>query len=743
MKYTEAFIQDLKDRVTISEVIGHYVSWDAGKSKDGDMWGCCPFHTDENASFHAIDAKGFYHCFTCSDVSGDHLEFLQKHLKIDFVEAIEKLAEFAGVQLPDSAPQGSAQRPNTSSSENSTPNPPPASEPEASAPKEPDGKQEIVKQYPYHSADGEVIYEVLRYQFKMPDGSWQIDRKTGNPKKTFRQRRPDGKGGFIFNLDGIGHTIYRHNDVEIAISESQTIYFVEGEKDADTLVRGGLCGTTNSSGAQGWKPHLAEIFKGADVVIIVDNDEPGIKAGEVRAASLKGIAGRIRVLNLADHVKDFPAKGDVTEWAEKFGGTADALGKICLGVTNWRPKPPTSKFRAVGIHELNQPSLQHEFLIDGFLDRQGVAMMPGASGSGKTFITMEVGMCVALGRKFWGMDTKQGLVIYQAGEGSQGAAKRIEGWIQDREVTSDLSEIPFKMLRDKVNLFVDDKDTDALIEEIKNWSAYFEQPVRMVVVDTFNKAITGANENAGQDMGKVMARLERISEELDCLVLVPMHKSKAGDVRGHTSLVGDACNVLNVSELQISDQNSRPVRTVALDKNKDGEKGSPLRFVLRQVVLPELVDGKQRTTCVVDRPNGDQAELEMSGRLSANQSIVLQTLRDVISRNGENPPVGVTGVPAGKKVATSREFLAELRKKWVFKEPENEPDKRLLELRRVYTDAGKRLQLAGFIDRDNDKSLIWWTGKEDRLRYVARTPAAPEQPPSGIPADLKGEDIPF
>jgi hypothetical protein len=56
-------------------------------------------------------------------------------------------------------------------------------------------------------------------------------------------------------------------------------------------------------------------------------------------------------------------------------------------------------------------------------------------------------------------------------------------------------------------------------------------------------------------------------------------------MRGHTSLKGDVSNVIEVNELNIRDHNQRIIRTVTLDKNKDGEKGKPLRFVLRQVVL--------------------------------------------------------------------------------------------------------------------------------------------------------------
>lgn len=608
----------------------------------------------------------------------------------------------------------------------------------------PEGRKKAVKGYDYTDADGNKLYQVVRYHFELPDGSFQIDPKTGNPKKTFAQRRPDGRGGFIYNLDGIGHTIYRHQQVEMAIEAGWTVALCEGEKDVETLEAWDVVATTNSGGAKHWTPEMAAIFKGADVVILVDNDDAGREGAEMKARSLRGIARRVRMLDLAEHIPSFPAKLDVTDWRDRMGGSAEQLLAMVNLLPEWRPRPPTSKFGAIGLDQLHQPHLKHEFLIDGFLDRRGVAMMPGASGSAKTFLTLEMGMCIALNRDFWGMQVKPGLVLYQAGEGKEGVTKRIDGWLLDRDVPPS-AEVPFKVLPRKVNLFVDDKDTDDLIEEGRAWSEYYEQPARLVIIDTFNKAITGANENAGQDMGRVLSRLERISEALDCAVLVPMHKSKQGDMRGHTSLMGDASNVLNVMKLEIRDGNGRQIRTVSLDKNKDGEGGHPMRFVLRQIVLGEEENGKPRTTCVVDRPNGDDEALVAEGKLSLNQTLFLQTLRDSIDIEGEDAPSDVTGVPRGKRVVQYKAFAARLWNKWPFTAPDHEVEKRKKEFSTQVGAAGKRLVAHGYVERHNDTGLIWWTGKSDR---PPRQPKPVEKPGAGIAPEVKKEiasmgDVPF
>ncbi|RVA47574.1 DNA primase, partial [Mesorhizobium sp. M7A.F.Ca.CA.004.11.1.1] len=91
----------IRDRVPISSVIGQRVAWDRKKTNAprGDYWACCPFHGEKSPSFHCEDKKGRYHCFGCS-VSGDHFKFLTELDGMSFPEAVEKIADMAGVPMP-------------------------------------------------------------------------------------------------------------------------------------------------------------------------------------------------------------------------------------------------------------------------------------------------------------------------------------------------------------------------------------------------------------------------------------------------------------------------------------------------------------------------------------------------------------------------------------------------------------------------------------------------------------------
>lgn len=101
MRFSDQFLEDIRQRLPITQVVGEHVLWDKRKSQPGkgDMWACCPFHAEKSPSFHADDRRGIYHCFGCG-ASGDHFRFLTEKAGLTFPEAVEKLAGMAGIAMP-------------------------------------------------------------------------------------------------------------------------------------------------------------------------------------------------------------------------------------------------------------------------------------------------------------------------------------------------------------------------------------------------------------------------------------------------------------------------------------------------------------------------------------------------------------------------------------------------------------------------------------------------------------------
>ncbi|MGG7519632.1 DNA primase [Allorhizobium undicola] len=106
MRFSNDFLDEIRDRVPISAVVGARVAWDRKKTNvsRGDYWACCPFHGEKSPSFHCEDRKGRYHCFGCG-VSGDHFRFLTDLEGLSFPEAVEKIADMAGVAMPKVDPR--------------------------------------------------------------------------------------------------------------------------------------------------------------------------------------------------------------------------------------------------------------------------------------------------------------------------------------------------------------------------------------------------------------------------------------------------------------------------------------------------------------------------------------------------------------------------------------------------------------------------------------------------------------
>ena len=142
------------------------------------------------------------------------------------------------------------------------------------------GSPELVATYDYTDESGDLLYQTCRYQ-----------------PKNFRQRRPDGKGGWIWNLGGVRRVLYRLPEV----LKAQTLCVPEGEKDCDTLAKFGFVATTNPLGAGKWRDEYSETLRGKGVIVfgdVGDNDGAGERHTKQVIESLAGKAKSIKHVTL-------------------------------------------------------------------------------------------------------------------------------------------------------------------------------------------------------------------------------------------------------------------------------------------------------------------------------------------------------------------------------------------------------------------------------------------------------------
>lgn len=231
----------------------------------------------------------------------------------------------------------------------------------------------IVATYDYHDASGALLYQVCRMD-----------------PKDFRQRRPDGKGGWIWSIGETARVVYRLPQ----LAGQARAWFVEGEKDADRLVSLGLAATTAAGGALAWRPEYAGQLHGAgvrDMVIVADHDQPGRAYAEQVAASCTAVGIRCRVLAQLPGLVS--AGGDVSDWLDA-GATVDDLARVASEAPVWTAPergalPPGLTIELVG-------DSYYVSLGEGVLAFAGLEEHRGDLGA------MVTATNTATGKTFWG-----------------------------------------------------------------------------------------------------------------------------------------------------------------------------------------------------------------------------------------------------------------------------------------------------------------------------------------------------
>jgi putative DNA primase/helicase len=178
--------------------------------------------------------------------------------------------------------------------------------------------RKIVAIYDYVGPNGDIVHQTVRY----------------NPRG-FSQRRPDGRGGHIWKMDGVLRVLYRLIELRES-SPDEWVYICEGEKDCDRLASVGLIATCNVGGAGKWMPEYNENLRDRRACIIADRDKPGRDHAQKVARSLHGIARDVRVIELpGDGVKD------ASDWFDA-GGMAESLVAIAEAAPTWKPESVNS-----------------------------------------------------------------------------------------------------------------------------------------------------------------------------------------------------------------------------------------------------------------------------------------------------------------------------------------------------------------------------------------------------------------
>lgn len=382
-------------------------------------------------------------------------------------------------------------------------------------------------------------------------------------------------------------------------------------------------------------------------------------AGRMEAAS-KALAARYplarRVL-VADAGKEHHcariAKDTAAAWVEMPAGSpanfdANDLhkrdGLDALAALLVRPKEQPQRFRLLTPAELSAlPPVR--WRVRGVLPVEGIGALFGPSGSGKSFLALDMLAAVAAGRPWFGCRVKAAPVLYVALEGEAGISQRIQA---HQEKHGPLAA-GFRFMLQPLDIRKAADRAD-LVSAAR--AAGYSGGV--LALDTLNRAAPGADENDSAAMGEIIAATKALQAELGGLVLLVHHTGKDASkgLRGHSSL-----HAALDAAIEVSRTDDRREWTTAKSKDGNDDQGNPFRLEVVEIGADE--DGDEITSCVVAQ---EERAADAVGRVKlptgGNQRIILDALRDLLK---ESRHFGEAGGPPGRPCVELEEAIDKTR----------------------------------------------------------------------------------
>lgn len=402
----------------------------------------------------------------------------------------------------------------------------------------PKAGQEPIAVYRYTDESGALLFEVCRYK----------------PKR-FMQRRPDPEkpGGWIYKLADIRRVLYRLPEL-LAAPTDAWVFLNEGEKGADALAALGFVSTCAPSGAGKFgkwvKEHnIHEPLRGCRVVIVADNDPPGVKDAEEKAKLLHGHASEVRIIQFTD----LPEHADAYDFVEHYGPAArDRLLALVEQTAPWTPpaQPHTAPhlITFADLMEMDVPEVR--WVIRDFLP-EGLAVLAGAPKIGKSWLAMALSLAVgsrsrALGNFF----VNEGAVLHLALEDNIRRFKKRLSMMLGDDPPPDSAFFACQWPP-----FTDSKKENCGLDLITDWLLRHQETARLVVIDTLAKVRPRrrSRDDAYSRDYNDLEGLQTLAARFGVAVVVVHHQNKGehrdvfNTISGSTGLTG-ACDTIFVLE---------------------------------------------------------------------------------------------------------------------------------------------------------------------------------------------------
>lgn len=466
----------------------------------------------------------------------------------------------------------------------------------------------------YRDEQGRMLGRVCR--FDLAEGGKQIlpqafmEHKSGTQEwrwKSLDHPRP------LYGLDRLGNR--------------EIVLLTEGEKAADAaaqllppeIVAMTWSGGANSIGKADFSP-----LAGRHVILWPDNDPAGVQAMQGVAKVLESIG--VKQVSTVTPPEGVAAKWDLAD-ALADGWTKDHLAEYLDAFM--APAPPARRLHFLSLGEMLKEPKITTWLLKGYLEAETMSVLFGEPGSMKSFLAIDVGMCIATGTPWHGIDVKHpGPVFYIAGEGFRGLSARLKAWCAYHKVAE---AAPFFVSSQSAQ-FLDDDSAAQVVCAIEEMVATHGVP-RLIIVDTLSRCFGPGDENSTKDMTAFVNALDKTRLALGgCAMMVVHHSGLADKDRSRGSSV-----LLGALEFEYRlKKNDDGTRQLICKKAKDHEEPEDIYFQPKQMHIG-WVDhdtGDEMTSCVLCKTIEPIHSCTRIARLSGDARIVYDVLAALTKETG-------------------------------------------------------------------------------------------------------------
>ena len=379
-----------------------------------------------------------------------------------------------------------------------------------------------VATYEYKNEAGELLYKKHRYE-----------------PKTF---------SFEPKLGDLQRVLYRLPEVIEAAGSGVTIYYVEGEADVERLEAEGHIATT-AGGAGNWRPEFAQYFAGAQLVeVVADNDPTGWKHAKEVLEALRPVVSQVRVwyyengqsgADISDLLDENKSLDDLVRINESdWENLPKADEELALGIIEEAKQTRRDYWRSVTITPtelLRRPQLDP--LVGGVFDLNTLAMIYGKSGSGKSYLALDIALSIASGREWAGREVVQAPVMLVLAEAENTWSPRVSAWAKYYGLEENIAGVHFVVAPPVLDRGDDAEHLAAIAEELG---------AKFVLFDTARASLEG-DENDSREWNLAAQGLNLIREATGACVVLNAHSGwNEARERGSSARRGSMSTIIRV-----------------------------------------------------------------------------------------------------------------------------------------------------------------------------------------------------